>query len=71
MSTSEKTKAATGFVVTEQIYEDLVSELTLKFTACNDGSGGKLQILGDIPFGNRDIFFGPDGKINGTGTALA
>ncbi len=57
--------------VKEQIFEDLVTELTLVFSVRSDG-GLRLTLCGDnLPFGNRDFIFSPDGEIGATGTGTA
>ena len=58
--------------IKEQIIEDLVTGLTFQF-AYVEGSDApfRLQIFGDLPFGNREIIFDKTGKEAGSGTALA
>jgi hypothetical protein len=56
--------------IREQIIEDAASGLTLQFECCKDGTS-RLRIYGDLPFGNREIFFDVEGKEGGAGTALA
>lgn len=59
--------------VREQIYEDLVSRLTLKFETNPEREDApyKLTLIGDcLPYGNREILFGLDGDVVGGGTAV-
>ena len=57
--------------VKEQIINDLASGLILIFTAIPNGEF-RLHVMGDnLPFGNRTFMFDKDGKLVGTGTALA
>jgi hypothetical protein len=54
--------------IAEQIIEDPVSEITFKFEALDNGST-KLTLYGDLPFGNRELIFDPEGNNSGSGTA--
>lgn len=58
--------------IREQIIEDPVSGLTLQFVH-KPGTDApyRLQIFGDLPYGNREILFNEDGAEAGAGTALA
>ena len=55
--------------IAEQIIEDEVSGLTLQFVRCDDGTS-RLRIYGDLPLGNREIYFDANGNEGGAGTAL-
>ena len=55
--------------IKEQIIEDQVSGLTLQFERCEEGTSC-LRIYGDLPFGNREIFFDAEGEKEGAGTSL-
>lgn len=52
--------------IKEQIIEDEVSGLTLQFDALPDGTF-RLKIMGDIPFGGRDLIFNNEGEEAGGG----
>ena len=56
-------------VLREQIIEDEVSGLTIMVELTKSGEG-RLRILGDLSFGNRDFAFDPDGRLVGTGTSI-
>jgi len=64
---------AEDWTIKEQIVEDLASGLTLQFEYVPQDKGApfRLRIFGDLPFGNREIMFGPNGEKAGAGTALA
>jgi len=65
---AEKPNGRAG-TVKEQIIEDPVTGLTLQF--CVDAEGyTKLIMLGDLPMGNREHLFYPDGSHMGAGTQL-
>ena len=55
--------------IKEQIIEDEASGLTLQFERSDDGTC-RLRIYGDLPFGNREIYFDAEGEEGGAGTAL-
>jgi len=55
--------------IKEQIIEDEVSGLTLQFEHCDDGTS-RLRIYGDLPLGNREIYFDLNGDEGGAGTSL-
>lgn len=56
--------------IKEQILEDPVAGLTLKFELRDDGST-KLALYGrDLPFGNREYVFDAEGNDEGSGTFL-
>ena len=61
---------ARPWTIQEQIIEDAVTGLTLQFEVVPDGTC-RLRIYGDLPFGNRDLAFDAEGKMTGTGTAVA
>jgi hypothetical protein len=63
---------ADDWTIKEQILEDPASGLTFQFEHMPQDKGApfRLRIFGDLPFGNREIMFGPDGKRAGAGTAL-
>lgn len=54
--------------IREQIIEDPVSGLTLKFEYRDNGTS-KLTIYGDLPFGNREFIFDEHGEEAAAGTA--
>ncbi len=56
-------------LIREQIIEDPVSGLILKFEVADDGTG-RLFIYGDLPHGNRQFVFDRKGEEAGAGTAL-
>ena len=56
--------------IKEQIIEDAVSGLTFQFERHDDGTS-RLRVYGDLPFGNREIYFDAEGKEGGAGTALS
>ena len=60
------------WTIQEQIVEDPASGLTLQFEV-KEGSDApfRLRILGDLPFGNREILFDRAGNETGSGTSLA
>ena len=65
---AEKPRGRVG-QVKEQIIDDPVTGLTLQI--CVDKSGyTKLVILGDLPMGNREHIFYPDGSLMGSGTYM-
>lgn len=55
--------------IREQIIKDEASGLTLQFTRCDDGTS-RLRIYGNLPLGNREIYFDVNGDEGGAGTAL-
>lgn len=57
--------------IREQIVEDVASGLTFQFVH-KPGSDApfRLVVAGDLPFGNREILFNPDGEMAGAGTVL-
>jgi hypothetical protein len=61
------------WTIKEQIFEDLPIGLTLKFEVVPEdlASPFRLKILGDLPFGNREIRFGRDGREACSGMVLA
>jgi hypothetical protein len=52
------------WTIKEQVIEDLATGLTLKFEVVPDDLEApfRLKIVGDLPFGDREIMFGPDGQ---------
>ena len=58
--------------IKEQIIEDKVSGLTLQFLH-KPGTDApyRLYIVGNLPYGNREILFNADGEEAGAGTAVA
>lgn len=61
----------TAIALQEQIIEDsLVSGLTFTVWRTQDGEG-RIRVTGDLPFGNRDFKFDENGRLVGTGTAVA
>lgn len=58
--------------IKEQIIEDPVSGLTFQFAYVPDDREApvRLKVLGNLPYGNREFLFSPDGAMAGTGTAL-
>ena len=58
--------------IREQIIEDPVSGLTFQFTYKPDDTEApvRLLILGELPYGNRELLFDGNGELMGTGTAL-
>lgn len=56
--------------IREQIIEDEASGLTLQFINMDTGAS-LLRIYGDLPLGNREIYFDKFGDEGGAGTALA
>lgn len=58
--------------IREQIIEDPVSGLTLQVAFMQDDADApvRLRVFGNLPYGNREFLFGPDGTLVGTGTAL-
>ncbi len=65
---AEKPNGA-NVVVREQIIEDEVTGLTLKFERALNGEG-RLRLYGNLSFGNRDFMFSQDGRLVGMGTAV-
>lgn len=60
---------AKDWTIKEQIVEDPASGLTFQFE--QDPSGClRLRIFGDLPYGNREIIFSPEGIETGAGTLL-
>lgn len=55
--------------IKEQIIEDPASGLTFQFVLCDDGTS-RMCVYGDLPFGNREIYFDAQGEEGGAGTAL-
>ena len=60
-------------IIKEQIIEDLVTGLTLQFSAYDDETGGcKLTLIGPgLMYGNRDLIFNKEGEMVASGTATA
>lgn len=58
--------------VREQIIEDPVSGLTFQFALVPDDESApvRLKVFGELPYGNREFLFTPEGDLAGTGTAL-
>lgn len=57
--------------IREQIIEDLVTGLTFQFERKEDSDCPvRLRIFGNLPYGNRELLFAPDGELGGTGTYL-
>lgn len=54
--------------IREQIIEDLVSELTFQFVRNESGTTTMRVIGASLPFGNREIFFTPEGEHDGGGS---
>ncbi len=54
--------------IREQIIEDPVSGLMVKFEMGEDGMA-RLSIYGDLPYGNRQFIFDHTGREAGAGTA--
>jgi hypothetical protein len=61
------------WTIQEQVIEDLPTGLTLQFEVVPEDSESpfRLKIFGDLPFGNREIRFGRDGKESCSGIVLA
>lgn len=61
---------ATDWTIKEQVLEDRASGLTFQFEHASDDAGApfRLRIFGALPFGNRELLFGPDGTLAATGT---
>jgi hypothetical protein len=59
----------TTIPIREQIIEDEVSGITIIVELTGAGTG-RLRILGDVPFGNRDFTFDADGQHIGTATSV-
>ena len=58
------------FRIKEQTVDDSeVSGLILEFQSCRLGEY-IMTIQGDMPFGNRDLFFNTRGEFTGSGTAI-
>ena len=55
--------------IMEQLIEDPVSGLTLRFQRMPDGTQ-KLKLFGDFQFGNREFIFNAEGQEAGAGVAL-
>ena len=53
----------------KQIIEDPVSELSFQFEQLSNGET-RMTIYGNLPFGNRDIIFSPEGAKTGGGVSL-
>jgi len=55
---------AQAWTIKEQTIEDLATGLTLRFRVVPEDREApfRLQIVGDLPFGDREIAFGPDGQ---------
>ncbi|HZP56228.1 MAG TPA: hypothetical protein VFC53_01580 [Dehalococcoidia bacterium] len=60
---------ARRWTIREQVVEDPVSGLTLQFDVLPDGTF-RLRVIGDIPFGNRDLIFNAQGEEAGGGVGL-
>lgn len=69
MTTERDKTAQPPWTVKEQTIYDGVSGLIIQFTVGNDGLP-RLRLFGKIPFGNREIGFGPDGLKDFSGVAL-
>lgn len=62
---------AMSWSVPEQIVDDPPSGLTVQFEVAPDGEY-VLRLYGDnLPFGNRQFNFSPDGQLVGRGTSTA
>ena len=63
---------ARDWTIKEQILEDPASGLTIQFERVDSDSDAPfhLRLFGDLPYGNREIIFGPDGTEVGAGTHL-
>lgn len=63
---------AREWTIKEQILEDPASGLTFQFEVVPDDNDApfRFRIFGELPFGNREILFGPTGKKAGSGTSL-
>jgi hypothetical protein len=61
------------WTIKEQIIEDLATGLTLQFEVIPGDFEApfRLKIVGDFPFGNREIRFGRDGQEASSAVALA
>lgn len=58
--------------IKEQIIEDPASGLTFQFALEPESDEPvRLTIYGDLPFGNRTIFFDQEGSESGSGTATS
>jgi hypothetical protein len=64
---------AQQWTIKAQTIEDLPTGLTLQFEVVPDDleTPFRLRILGDLPFGNREIMFDRDGREAGSGMVLA
>ncbi len=56
-------------IIKEQIIEDPVSELSFQFEQLANGET-RMTIYCNLPFGNRDIIFSPEGAKTGGGVSL-
>ena len=58
--------------IQEQVIEDLVTGLTFTFNVAPESEVAtyRMRITGDIPFGNRDIYFDKNGVLAGMGTSV-
>lgn len=56
----------------EQVIEDDITGLTFSLDAVPESKATtyRVRITGNIPFGNRDIYFDKDGKLAGMGTSV-
>jgi hypothetical protein len=62
-----------AWTIKPQTIEDLATGLTLHFEIVPDDPDApfRLKIVGDLPFGNREIRFGQDGKEARSGMVLS
>jgi len=56
-------------VIREQVINDGPSGLTFIIWRTSDGEG-RIRVVGDLPFGNRDLQFDSDGNLIGRGTSV-
>ena len=58
--------------IQEQIIEDPVTGLTFQFAVVSGSTAPyRLRIFGNLPYGNRELFFNKHGAEAGAGTALS
>lgn len=62
-----KKPKAQDWTVKEQIIDDPASGLMIQFETGADGLP-RLRIFGELPFGNREFIFDPEGVEAGAGT---
>ena len=57
--------------IREQIIDDPATGLTFQFVSMPGSDAPvRLRIFGDLPYGNREILFGPSGEEAGAGTLI-